>query len=72
MEFHMVRVLEGLIYFPLMLSQMGSFLVILVKLHWEGYFVQIVKLMEVILMADQKERFSESFRVPHWENQLVP
>ena len=46
MSVQMVRSLEGFIYVLLVVFQMGSFLVILVKIHCDEELVQIVYLIE--------------------------
>ena len=38
MVMHMVRILEGLMYVLLVVYQIGIFLVILGKIHWEGFW----------------------------------
>ena len=71
-EVQKARILEGWRYVPVVVSQMGSFLVIVVKFLWWGYLVQIVELVVVLLMASQKESFLASLRVQHWESHSVP
>ena len=46
MELQMMRILNVLRYVLLVVSQIVSFLVILGKIHWEGYLVQIVNIKE--------------------------
>ena len=62
MAFQMVKIIEGWRYVPLVVSQMGTLLLILVKVHWVGYLVHIMELMEVLLMSTHKERLLERFR----------
>ena len=42
MEVEMVRIFEVFRYVLLVVYQMGSFLVVLGKIHWEGHLVNIV------------------------------
>ena len=68
MEVQLMRSMEGLSYVLLLVSQMGSVLLILVKIHWGDYLVRIVYLRESLPVGYQMVILVEvDFLVKYWE-----